>query len=194
MERCKFSCCALGPCRVSLKAWHQSARKTKRIGRCWRRQAMRCFGGAGPAFGGLTPARPFLPRPRRAEIPASCRYRTPFAITDTGARRISRFASRRGFVIRSAFGEDCLASFLGSSAVEHSTVNRMVAGSNPARGANTTEHNQAFNAIPESAAHSIVPMTAGPRRAEFRSGSFSWRVAAWPRNSNGPKCFSLRAI
>src|SRR5712672_3772784 len=26
--------------------------------------------------------------------------------------------------------------FLGSSAVEHSTVNRMVAGSNPARGAN----------------------------------------------------------
>jgi hypothetical protein len=28
------------------------------------------------------------------------------------------------------------ASFLGSSAVEHSTVNRMVAGSNPARGAN----------------------------------------------------------
>jgi hypothetical protein len=31
--------------------------------------------------------------------------------------------------------EDCFASFLGSSAVEHSTVNRMVAGSNPARGA-----------------------------------------------------------
>src|SRR5215208_5654245 len=27
--------------------------------------------------------------------------------------------------------------FLGSSAVEHSTVNRMVAGSNPARGATT---------------------------------------------------------
>jgi hypothetical protein len=27
--------------------------------------------------------------------------------------------------------------FLGSSAVEHSTVNRMVAGSNPARGAKT---------------------------------------------------------
>ncbi len=30
--------------------------------------------------------------------------------------------------------------FLGSSAVEHSTVNRMVAGSNPARGANKTRH------------------------------------------------------
>ena len=30
--------------------------------------------------------------------------------------------------------------FLGSSAVEHSTVNRMVAGSNPARGANKISH------------------------------------------------------
>src|SRR5437868_12210385 len=30
--------------------------------------------------------------------------------------------------------------FLGSSAVEHSTVNRMVAGSNPARGANKIKH------------------------------------------------------
>ncbi len=32
------------------------------------------------------------------------------------------------------------AVFLGSSAVEHSTVNRMVAGSNPARGANKFNH------------------------------------------------------
>jgi hypothetical protein len=31
-------------------------------------------------------------------------------------------------------------SFLGSSAVEHSTVNRMVAGSNPARGASEIKH------------------------------------------------------
>jgi VIT1/CCC1 family predicted Fe2+/Mn2+ transporter len=30
--------------------------------------------------------------------------------------------------------------FLGSSAVEHSTVNRMVAGSNPARGASQIKH------------------------------------------------------
>src|SRR6516162_10274241 len=30
--------------------------------------------------------------------------------------------------------------FLGSSAVEHPTVNRMVAGSNPARGANQIKH------------------------------------------------------
>ena len=34
--------------------------------------------------------------------------------------------------------------FLGSSAVEHSTVNRMVAGSNPARGA---KQNQMLNLI-----------------------------------------------
>ena len=43
------------------------------------------------------------------------------------------FASLGGFVIRSI--ANALRLFLGSSAVEHSTVNRMVAGSNPARGA-----------------------------------------------------------
>jgi hypothetical protein len=37
--------------------------------------------------------------------------------------------------------------FLGSSAVEHSTVNRMVAGSNPARGA-TPFHAKARHATP----------------------------------------------
>src|SRR6266581_1651398 len=48
---------------------------------------------------------------------------------------ISSFASLGGFVIRSR-RERPFRLFLGSSAVEHSTVNRMVAGSNPARGAN----------------------------------------------------------
>src|SRR5947207_12408395 len=51
-------------------------------------------------------------------------------------RTISSFASLGGFVIRSA-SRTPFRLFLGSSAVEHSTVNRMVAGSNPARGANT---------------------------------------------------------
>jgi hypothetical protein len=46
------------------------------------------------------------------------------------------FASRSGFVIRCP-RERLFRLFLGSSAVEHSTVNRMVAGSNPARGAST---------------------------------------------------------
>jgi hypothetical protein len=50
------------------------------------------------------------------------------------------FASPGGFVIRSGLANDRFALFLGSSAVEHSTVNRMVAGSNPARGANTIKY------------------------------------------------------
>jgi hypothetical protein len=49
-------------------------------------------------------------------------------------RIISSFARLGGFVIRSPL-RTLSALFLGSSAVEHSTVNRMVAGSNPARGA-----------------------------------------------------------
>jgi hypothetical protein len=49
-------------------------------------------------------------------------------------RPISSFASLGGFVIRSP-SRSPFRLFLGSSAVEHSTVNRMVAGSNPARGA-----------------------------------------------------------
>lgn len=39
--------------------------------------------------------------------------------------------------------------FLGSSAVEHSTVNRMVAGSNPARGASKFNWFSAFDVAPE---------------------------------------------
>src|SRR5450631_4891230 len=44
--------------------------------------------------------------------------------------------------------------FLGSSAVEHSTVNRMVAGSNPARGAKLAvlfvlHHSQPFSTPPQ---------------------------------------------
>ncbi len=50
-------------------------------------------------------------------------------------RPISRFARLWGFVIRSPSRPMGVRLFLGSSAVEHSTVNRMVAGSNPARGA-----------------------------------------------------------
>jgi hypothetical protein len=39
-------------------------------------------------------------------------------------------------LLYAAASEPSVRLFLGSSAVEHSTVNRMVAGSNPARGAN----------------------------------------------------------
>jgi hypothetical protein len=54
-------------------------------------------------------------------------------------RPISSFASPGGFVIRCP-ARTQFALFLGSSAVEHSTVNRMVAGSNPARGATHFKH------------------------------------------------------
>jgi hypothetical protein len=50
---------------------------------------------------------------------------------------ISAYASAGRFVIRCPAREHLSRLFLGSSAVEHSTVNRMVAGSNPARGANS---------------------------------------------------------
>jgi hypothetical protein len=59
-------------------------------------------------------------RPRRA----SCPHR-PFRPLQASEALL--YAPRRGLGF---------ALFLGSSAVEHSTVNRMVAGSNPARGAN----------------------------------------------------------
>ncbi len=39
-------------------------------------------------------------------------------------------------VRRCRYGLSCALSFLGSSTVEHPAVNRRVAGSNPARGAN----------------------------------------------------------
>src|SRR5271154_29464 len=54
-------------------------------------------------------------------------------------RPIWSFARLGGFVIRCPLRTQ-FALFLGSSAVEHSTVNRMVAGSNPARGANEIKH------------------------------------------------------
>ena len=52
-------------------------------------------------------------------------------------RRHSPFPPLQGSeaLLYAARREPCFALFLGSSAVEHSTVNRMVAGSNPARGA-----------------------------------------------------------
>src|SRR5712691_491410 len=50
-------------------------------------------------------------------------------------RPISRFARLWGFVIRSPSRPMGFRLFLGSSAVENSTVTRMVAGSNRARGA-----------------------------------------------------------
>jgi hypothetical protein len=61
--------------------------------------------------------------------------RFPFRTKACADRVISVYASAERFVIRCPAREHLCRLFLGSSAVEHSTVNRMVAGSNPARGA-----------------------------------------------------------
>src|SRR5581483_9125852 len=61
-----------------------------------------------------------------------------FRAMPEGSERPYFFYARRiGFVIRWPAREHLHRLFLGSSAVEHPTVNRMVAGSNPARGASS---------------------------------------------------------
>jgi hypothetical protein len=67
----------------------------------------------------------------------------------------------------------CFALFLGSSAVEHSTVNRMVAGSNPARGASQLNY-----------------LAANRRSAKIQVRAMCWQIDCrpfgpfriWPRN------------
>jgi hypothetical protein len=44
--------------------------------------------------------------------------------------------------------EDCFALFPGSSVVEQPAVNRLVAGSNPARGANAFKHFSVIRPVP----------------------------------------------
>src|SRR5580692_381129 len=51
-------------------------------------------------------------------------------------------------LLYAAASEPSVRLFLGSSAVEHSTVNRMVAGSNPARGAKNINDIGIFSNIP----------------------------------------------
>ena len=69
-----------------------------------------------------------------------------------------RFASVGAFVICGATAAS--AVFLGSSAVEHSTVNRMVAGSNPARGAKILHKIRELR----SPLHLADTASSGPRR------------------------------
>ena len=59
---------------------------------------------------------------------------------DDALRGLFRPLQRPEALLYAAAREASLRLFLGSSAVEHSTVNRMVAGSNPARGANQIKH------------------------------------------------------
>src|SRR5690242_16216459 len=70
-----------------------------------------------------------------ADRPAGRKSATPLPLVEV--LRIAHFllCKRRGLCYRLPPCEGCFRLFPGSSAVEHSTVNRMVAGSNPARGA-----------------------------------------------------------
>ena len=67
------------------------------------------------------------------------------AFDQSGAMSDFRFASRSGFVIATLAKR--FALFPGSSVVEQPAVNRLVAGSNPARGAipHQTTHHQIQN-------------------------------------------------
>src|SRR5436190_16023802 len=62
-----------------------------------------------------------------------CPLRAPSS-TRCGRQRI-RPLQAQAALLYAAAREQTVRLFLGSSAVEHPTVNRMVAGSNPARGA-----------------------------------------------------------
>ena len=65
----------------------------------------------------------------------SLRRRYSAVVTDRRDGRPFRPLQGSEALLYAARCGPCSALFLGSSAVEHSTVNRMVAGSNPARGA-----------------------------------------------------------
>ena len=67
---------------------------------------------------------------RFAMSPAVC-----FPIDDTGGKAYFVLCKARMLCYTLRRANPWFRLFLGSSAVEHSTVNRMVAGSNPARGA-----------------------------------------------------------
>ena len=95
---------------------------------------------AGP--GAMRPTRSGVIRPARPGVSTgAARGDTIGAAgcdtTDAAvSTRISRFSSADAFVIR---GPVRLPPFPGSSAVEQPAVNRLVAGSNPARGANKSK-------------------------------------------------------
>jgi hypothetical protein len=74
--------------------------------------------------------------------------------------------------------------------VEHSTVNRIVAGSSPARGASTFS-TDVLALAPLSRGFCVV----GPQRSKGRSatasarrrGAFEGRAASWPRTASKPR-------
>ena len=90
-----------------------------------------------PAFAApqLRPGKPLIRRLPRRSVSEGGRNR----ICVTGFIGASCFQSRRGFVIGKRAYAERASSFPGSSAVEQPAVNRLVAGSNPARGAKPSQ-------------------------------------------------------
>jgi hypothetical protein len=138
---------------------------------------------------GVSSAEQRAPRAKNCRQAAAPPWVLPLA-TPLPDEIISSYASAGGFVIRCPARELLCRLFLGSSAVEHSTVNRMVAGSNPARGASS-----AFTTFPlplskppleiahvERFAAKVLVRSAlhSRRRPASRSRSSTATVGAWP--------------
>jgi hypothetical protein len=90
---------------------------------------MVCSAQAGRR-GSLTPARSLGPSAAVAIFPFECKNRP----VETGRKKTKGLASAGTFCYAERFPAFCTA-FRGSSVVERPTVNRMVVGSNPTRGA-----------------------------------------------------------
>src|SRR6185437_6719311 len=91
----------------------------------------------------------------------------------------------REALLYAAARERLFRLFLGSSAVEHSTVNRMVAGSNPARGAKRTFSFVLFRSQPSANTPPTLPHVGfrnGPH--PFAAiGSAEGARGSWPRRT-----------
>jgi hypothetical protein len=80
--------------------------------------------------------------------------------------------------------------FLGSSAVEHSTVNRMVAGSNPARGANDLNNIPHSTTNPPQATclHCVCKPVAQLWGRSWKVGLSAWRLLSHSTSRCGWCC------
>ena len=106
----------------------------------------------------------------------------------TGFIGASCFQSHRGFVIGNRAYAEWASSFPGSSAVEQPAVNRLVAGSNPARGAkhfkDLASQKMALKLIGVRSGYSRVRWISPPSMTDLRSKparcwNFSPRPIQW---------------
>jgi hypothetical protein len=117
--------------------WHRIT--SSKSGTIKRRRRMSRFGDADERFD-LAAACPIaiLLRPKRATNRCSHVISAPYRCGVRAGYFVLCKARRLCYTLPLA--NPWFRLFLGSSAVEHSTVNRMVAGSNPARGAKQIKH------------------------------------------------------